>query len=159
MEGYLVVTGVEFDEQITLFDVLVVVHPDLGHQPGNPGADLMHVAGGVGVVGAFVCFLVVQEGQEPDDEQGEQDQRDEDAERRGDKSLGFARLFVFVVAFLLVFAVAFLLVFAAVLFPSLVFFLFIALLLCKGVLLLQSGGDPIQFLAETVRFARQVLSG
>ena len=81
LECHLVVPGVELEEQSALFDVLVVVHPDLGYQSRNPRADLMNVPGGIGVVGAFVRLLVVQEGQQPDDEQGQYDEGNDDPQK------------------------------------------------------------------------------
>ena len=97
LERDLVVTGIELHQQIVLFDVLVVVHPHLHHQPRHARADLVDVPGGIGVVGALMGLLVMVQRQPRDDEHGQNDQRDDDAHERREKPFDLAG-FLFVVA-------------------------------------------------------------
>ena len=148
LERHLVVAGVELDQQSTLFDVLVVIHPDLGHQPRNARADLMHVPGSVSVVGALVDFFVVIKRDGGDHENRQHNQGNDDPQERSEEPFYLARLFVFFVAvFALAVTLTFLLlaVFFLAVLPLFLFFI--------AAFFFPSPSEPPFFSACSLRFS------
>ena len=150
MQRHLVVAGVEFDEQVARLDGLVILYPDLHHRAGHAWADLMHVRGGVGIIGGNVLPGVEPKADPARDKDRQHGHFQDDAEGRQEEAL----------------ALALLLLPALVLFPFLILSLvsrgvpvcWVALLRGEFVVLLEGDGDPAEALVKALAFPRRSLA-
>ena len=176
LKRHVVRARVQFDQQVTGFDGLIIIDPDFQGQTGHARADLMHMRRGVGVIGRNMGLFVVVECQPRDDEHSQHDQRQDDSQRGKKELLYLAFLFILVAVFAVFFiavATSTLLVIATfsalLIFPLATFFflvvvfvllvsLLIAFLAGFFVALFKGGGDPFEDRPQLIlRSGRRVI--